>query len=446
LLSRALRLSALAGVALAMWPATPAGAHAHLVSSDPPAAAHLANVPEEVTLRFDDPVDVTGTAVGFEAGGREVRVPARATRDPRVVVATFDAAAQGVLGRVAGGVTLDWRALADDGHVTNGSVAFTVAARPAVAAPRASSPTTDATRAAERELDVARTASYAGLFVLCGGLAFLAFVWPDGGAVVRARRLLGAAWVVAMGGTAAGIVAETALVRGVSFARALAVHLLGDVLGTDVGRVSATRGLLLLLVVPLLWALRVQGASAPRSTAWRIAVAAVGVALLRTPGLVAHSGESRFGALGTVADLVHVVGAALWLGGLAFLCAVVLPRRDPDELGCLVPRYSTLAMVSVGAVVIAGTFLAWQLVGGTSAVVHTHYGHVLALKLVLVAGVLAAASQSKRWVDGRLDHAVILGGDARIVRPFVLSVAVEAALALAVLSVVGVLVGTSPGR
>jgi putative copper export protein len=188
-------------------------------------------------------------------------------------------------------------------------------------------------------------------------------------------------------------------------------------LGTDVGRVSATRGLLLLLVVPLLWALRVQGASAPRSTAWRIAVAAVGVALLRTPGLVAHSGESRFGALGTVADLVHVVGAALWLGGLAFLCAVVLPRRDPDELGCLVPRYSTLAMVSVGAVVIAGTFLAWQLVGGTSAVVHTHYG-----------------------------HAVILGGDARIVRPFVLSVAVEAALALAVLSVVGVLVGTSPGR
>ena len=92
--------------------------------------------------------------------------------------------------------------------------------------------------------------------------------------------------------------------------------------------------------------------------------AAVGVALLRTPGLAAHSREAVRPALGTVADLVHLLGAAVWLGGLVFVVAVVLPRRDVDELAAVIPKYSWMAFGSMAAIAAAGAFMSWQLVGG----------------------------------------------------------------------------------
>jgi copper transport protein len=60
--------------------------------------------------------------------------------------------------------------------------------------------------------------------------------------------------------------------------------------------------------------------------------------------------------------------------------------------------------------------------------------------------VLVAAFGSKTWVAHRLDFAVILRGESSLVRPFVLSVAVETALAVSVLAVAGFLAAADLGR
>jgi copper transport protein len=177
-----------------------------------------------------------------------------------------------------------------------------------------------------------------------------------------------------------------------------------------------------------------------------VGAAAVAIGLLRTPGLVSHSSEGRLAWLGTVADLAHLVGVAVWIGGLVLLCSVVLPRRRPDELRSVVPRFSSMAAVAVGVVIVAGGFLSWQLVGSYSVLTGSRFGHVLMVKLALVAGLAGAAVVSRRWVGSRLQLALSGPDGGAALRPFVVSVATEVALAVAVLTVASVLVATSPGR
>jgi putative copper export protein len=183
-----------------------------------------------------------------------------------------------------------------------------------------------------------------------------------------------------------------------------------------------------------------------RSPFWVVAAAACGVGLLRTPGFVSHASEGNISVLGSVADLVHLIGVAAWLGGLVMLVVVVLPRRRPAELAAIVPKYSQLAFGSITAVVVAGSIMSWELVGSFTGFADTRFGHVLALKLLLFVFVMGAAYVSKRWVDQRLSVAVTLRGHASLVRPFVLSVATEAVLATGILAVASVLVATSPAR
>jgi copper transport protein len=203
--------------------------------------------------------------------------------------------------------------------------------------------------------------------------------------------------------------------------------------------------MLFLLTLPLLGALARDTEHAPRAVWWRVGALAVSAGLLRTLGLVGHSTETADSTLGAVADFVHVAAIAAWIGGLVLLAAVVLPRRRPEELAAVVPRFSNIAKYAVGTIVVAGGALTWVVVGGLDDLVDTHYGRVLLLKLAILTAVLVAAWFSKRWVDARLRLAVVLDGDVVTVRPFVVSVAAEVVLAVALLAVASVLVSTSPG-
>lgn len=152
--------------------------------------------------------------------------------------------------------------------------------------------------------------------------------------------------------------------------------------------------------------------------------------------------------LGSIADLAHLIGVAVWLGGLVLLCTTVLPRRRPDELRRVVPRFSTMAGAAVAVVVVAGSVLSWQLVGSFGALTGTRFGHVLLVKLALVAAIGGAAFLSHRWSNGHLDRALASAEPVGpgTLRPFVISVATEVALAVAVLTAASVLVATSPAR
>ena len=289
---------------------------------------------------------------------------------------------------------------------------------------------------------LARGFDYFGGALFLGGLAFLVLLWPEGAAARGARRVVTAGWVFGLLGTVAAIGLEGVWVTG----GPLNTDLLARVLDLDFGRVWFARALLWVLAGVVLVDLLRRGERAARSGAWRVGAGAVGLGLLRTNGMVGHALDAPRPLWAQLAGLVHLTGIVLWVGGLAVLLIGVLPRREPDELAHVVPRYSRLAMVSVALIVAGGLVLAWQVVGSVGAVLSTDYGHLLLVKLGIFALVLGIAQVSRHWVAHRLDVAVESRGDAATVRPFVYSVAAETTLVVFVIVAASLLVTASPGR
>ena len=108
--------------------------------------------------------------------------------------------------------------------------------------------------------------------------------------------------------------------------------------------------------------------------------------------LNAHAAHEDAHVLGTAALAVHVLAASVWVGGLLALVAHL--RCGPAALRAL-PRFSTLALVCVGAVAASGVVTAATLLEGPAQLASSPYGRLLVLKAV-VLGVLAALGHLHR--------------------------------------------------
>ena len=292
----------------------------------------------------------------------------------------------------------------------------------------------------------ARAVDYLGMTLFLGGLLFLAFLWPGGADQSRARAVVVTGWVLGTVGTVTAIGLEGAWIAQRPPGDLLDLDLISQVLDVHFGQVWFARALLWLLAGVVLAQILQRGRFAAQSLGWRTGSAAVGFGLLRTTGMTGHAAESARPVLAQIADFLHVLGICAWLGGLAMLLFGVLTRRRPAELEHVVPRYSRLAMASVVVITVAGMALAWQTLGDAGKLFTTDYGRTLLFKIVVLAVILLIAQGSKRWINRRLDFAVVLRGTSSTVRPFVYSVAAETVLVIVVVAAAALLVTASPGR
>ncbi|MET9759684.1 copper resistance protein CopC [Streptomyces sp. NPDC006372] len=414
-------------------------AHTELVSSSPKDGADLKKAPGHLTLTFDEAVDLDDIRV-LTAGGDRLPV----SRAPR---GGADAVRVALPAEEHGKLAVTWSVVdAEDGHASSGRIAFTIGAPAAEAGGDEAAPVPAPSPSLHTALVAARWAGYLALALFVGGLAFVVLLWPRGADEPRSRALLVLAWTAGLLATVASIGLQGAYSTLGGLRDALRPVTYADLLATEPGVVLAARALVWVLAAVVLGALLQGGAGTSRSPGWRVGALAVTFGLLRTTGMTGHSSEGAEPTWGAVADFVHLLGASLWIGGLAVLALAVLPRRRARELAVVVPGYSRLAAVSVAGIVGAGLVLAWQVVGSYDALLHTSYGHLLLLKTGVLAAVLLAALASRQWVRTRLDLAVLLRGDAATVRPFGYSVAAETGLVLVVLAVTSLLVTADPGR
>lgn len=426
-----LLLAALAAILAILLAGSPAHAHNELKSSTPANGATVKAVPHWATLTFEEeiggPQDLT---VRFH--GRKLAIQ-RVAGDPmaaRVDLTSVQGARR---------VLLSWSNIdAEDGHASSGTIFFEV--RGATGASLAGTPATgDSSGPDTATLDrwsvLSHVVGYLAAAIFLGGLLFVALLWREGADERRTRMMLGGS---VLGGLLAALLGLWVDVQRLPTAS------VGDVLISDYAR--ATTGLLLFWVLAaiVLTALLREGRVAVASTPWRVGAVVVAFGLIRTTGMTAHATHAATPWLGAVADFLHLSGVSAWLGGLLVLCIGLLPRRDLRQLAAVVPSYSKVAMIAVGSIVASGLVMLYELATPIEHFWSTHYAHVLLVKLALFAAVMAAAMGSKRWVDRSLDRAVAAGSTASA-RSFATSVAVEAVLAIGVLSAASVLVTSSPG-
>jgi putative copper resistance protein D len=115
---------------------------------------------------------------------------------------------------------------------------------------------------------------------------------------------------------------------------------------------------------------------------------------------------ARVGGRGTalLLDAAHQLAAATWVGGLLHLTvyAATVRRTTADTRmpppSDVIRRFSTLAFVSMSALVLAGIGLTLTYVGEPAAFVGTAYGVMILSKLVLLAAALGLATANRRAV------------------------------------------------
>jgi copper transport protein len=413
-----------------------ASAHAILLSTTPGNDSVVQAAPRSVALRFNEPVESAFGSV------RIYDSQAKRVDNDRITRPNEKTVESGINGQLADGTyTVTWRVVSADSHPVSGAFVFHVGHPSANAGGVAAQVLGGGTpRSVDVLFTIVRFFDFALILLVIGGAVALAYPLESVGLSLRSRLLVvlgvwaGLLAVVAL----AGIVLQGAKGGGFGLSEAVTWTSFTSVLDTRFGKawllqagLAAAVGLLALL--------------ARRRTGGQLATLLVVPALVlaATPSLSGHA--SVRGGLTLVADIVHVAAAAVWTGGLAFVVIALLAAgADRWPLAArAVPPFSRLAVLSVAALLVAGTYNAYEEVGAWRGLWDTTYGLLLLAKIALVLPVLALGAYNNRYAVPRLRNAVASVAEQR---RFLRMAGAELAIVVAIVAVTSVLVTEPPAR
>jgi len=407
----------LAGLTL-VGTATPlAVGHSQLVTSLPAAGDVTTSAPTEIRLVFSEPIEAAYSKLDLlDADGNPVGsgIGAPDQADPYSLVAPIPKLGDGLY-------TVDWRALsAADGHTTSGFFTFGVG---------------DVTPPAADGMDTGMDPRHPGQDAGTSFLEAGSRVAGDLG-LLLALGLPVLGWLVLRDPRSVGLARIAAASLGLAFVGAAGLIALGGmaigvdpsayIAGSRTGQLLFVRG-----AIALGGAALVLGLARPRAHLGYVVGALAGYAGLVLVAIGGHAAAYDSPAP-SAAMIVHLVAVSVWLAGILVLAwfAITGTARG-RSFSLLVPRFSALALVSVGLLALTGVYSDWI---QTRALVSldTQYGTTLAVKVALAIGAFSLGAFN--YVSGGRE------GD-RLFRP---RVVVESGLAIAVLIVTGVLASGSP--
>jgi putative copper export protein/mono/diheme cytochrome c family protein/peroxiredoxin len=163
-------------------------------------------------------------------------------------------------------------------------------------------------------------------------------------------------------------------------------------------------------------------------------LAALALVLVGSSSHLAASSESLWPR---AIDMVHLLGAGVWVGGLPPLALLLYGASQngaaPDLYAVrTMQRFSRVALITVLILAGSGIASAWLLVGGVAGLVGTTHGRFLLAKIVVLAAALLLAAASRAMVP-TLSSPTAAKSSATA-RCMASLVAIEAGLALIVLA------------
>lgn len=433
-------------VALVLGGAGGASAHAVLESSNPASGSTLSTAPATVSLRFSEGVEIgLGGVKVFDPDGSRVDTN-RSKHGPdgdTSVVAPLRG------GLKTGTYTVAWRAVSADSHPISGAFTFNIGQ--ASGGVKVSDLTDDGSTAVDVAESAASGLAYLSFAVLGGSVLFLLLALPGAVARFRVWLLMAGAWAGLLSASLAVLLLHGPNASGLGPGSAFDTDVLRATLDTRLGRALAARVLLLGAAGALLgWLVATLADAGTRARrvsggVWAALITAIAV----TWPIADHASVGRQVPLAITADTLHMLAMSAWLGGLAVVVVLLvrpdapLPGADPDIASIRV--FSRTALVSVTLLVATGVYASWRQVGSFAALFDTKFGLLLVAKITLVLVMSTGAWIARRWIAGRAETATSAasGRDWGVLRK---AVAIEAAIAIAVLGVTTVLTDTEPGR
>jgi len=115
-------------------------------------------------------------------------------------------------------------------------------------------------------------------------------------------------------------------------------------------------------------------------------------------GHAADEGDFR---LPELMDWLHLMAASFWGGGLLVLSTSIIPisvkraEREPSLIAHIIRRFSFLAGIALGVIVITAMYNAWLEVGSLEALFKTQYGWTIIAKLLLLSGLVVLGALNR---------------------------------------------------
>lgn len=418
--------------------APPAGAHSVLIATEPSNDAIVPEAPNGVLLRYNEPVEsALGSIRVYDGEGRRVDAETISRPSPEEVAVAIEDDLQ------RGTYTVAWRVISADSDPISGAFVFHVEAPGPQPSGIAAQVLEDTPTLVSVFYTGGRFFDFALLLLCIGGVAALAAALRSGEPALR-RRLFGV--IAGLAGLLAvvallGVVFQGAAAGGFGLSEAFRWDVISSVAETRYGKASLIRAALALAIA--LTALALRHARGAEETALTALAATLAVGLAVTPSASGHASVS--GPLGLTADVLHVLAAAIWTGGLAFVvCGLGLAGRDrwPLATRC-VPIFSMMAVGSVALLLLAGTVNAYLQVRTWRGLWETTYGLLLLGKIALVLPLLALGAYNNRYVVPRLRAGI---ASALERRRFLRAAGAELAIMVAVVAVTAVLVNAEPAK
>jgi copper transport protein len=368
-------------------------AHAYFQASSPAPGKRVEHSPQRVTLEFTESLNqsLTKATIVSLATGKAVAATTLASPSRELILkpsAPLPTAAYRV----------DWFSVStDDGHALAGQFSFGV--RTAAVGGTQAVEESPLSRGGWWRIAL-RAAFYLAFFLFAGGLFNAALLsgregrgsWlvPSGRLRLALRasgedpeRLSARAWsrTVEVGWAAAALAALLAISEAANAAGGLSLSGLNDYLLTNTAGIAR-------VVIVFALALAALGAwRVPRLAAFSCAGAF---------GALAFSGHANSAdprAVALLSDWLHLLAAAVWIGGIAQLALTWTgPSIRERGLGRIVlsdvlPRFGRVALPAFAVVLFTGLLNALIELGKPAELWQSSYGRVLAVKMGLVAAV-----------------------------------------------------------
>lgn len=223
---------------------------------------------------------------------------------------------------------------------------------------------------------------------------------PDSEALLNNLwRLLGACIAVLVLSSAVLLLARTAEMSGLPITAILSI--VPTVLfKTHYGKIWLVRVVAVAVLCTGWWI----GRRHLDSLAISVFMVGAGALIAMTRSAAGHAADAGDLSIPELMDWLHLMAVSVWGGGMIVLSIVVLPAvlKLPQQRQMLITdialRFSTLAGIAIGTIVVTATYNAWLQVGSFHALWKTPYGQLVIVKILLLFA-LVILGASNRYIS-----------------------------------------------
>ncbi|HBM3484962.1 TPA: copper resistance protein CopC [Listeria innocua] len=361
---------------LLIVPVQHVSAHAYLENSNPADQSHIQIAPEKVTLVFNEEIEADFPLIEVkDSSGKQVETGKTSVskKNNHMVEASLPADLK------ADVYSVSWRVVSADGHAVTGIISFKLGDTKA---------TFQASEVPSSGADlqissIQKAILYIGFSLFIGVLVFGLGLYPRKERISEkiSGRLKKVTWIaLALLGMALfmQLFVQTSITTGVSISESFGLSKLAAFLTTKTGYIWISEFIvwLLLAIFTIMMFFK------KKQWSW--------FALLTESALIGylifakaqngHAAASADKIVSITADMLHMIAASVWVGGILVLLFVLPKTGKAREVWS---RFAIVAIIAVASILVSGLLMAVMNIGQMSNLFTTNYGKILLFKIGL---------------------------------------------------------------